>query len=332
MTQPAGIGVKALFFSVSLVLATLLWGYVKGTQPLNVRYAQVPIQLLNSGGLPANLIIGSLVPDKAWIGVSGPEDILPDALNDIENRGVAAAYVDLTGAHAGTDEYPLRLAVKRGLPYQVSLQDESMKVTIEQKDDVKLPITVEESGQIPPEKDLAFNGATPTPSIATVSGPIGLVRMVKKVRAFLDLSKVDSSANLPIKLESLDERDQPVTGVTLNPDTISLAVGVAPAPLTKSMLVEPVISGHPAMGYTFTEYSVEPNQVAIQGPSEDLARLSKVRTRPIVINDLRATTSFEVPLDLPSNLKSYSVQRVRVRISIEPKATSGSANQPITVP
>jgi YbbR domain-containing protein len=328
MTEPAGLGVKTLSMAVSLLLALMLWAYVKSTKPLNVHYLKVPVQGFNAENMPKNLIVGRL--GTAWIEVSGPEDEFDTAIDDITNKGLAAVYVDLSTAHVGTDVYPLRLTLaRRDRPYKVALSDRTMSVKIEQRDQVTFPVTIEESGQISPDRNLAFNGATAKPSMVTASGAIDAVRFVKKVRALVDLSPVDSSAVLPVRLEALDERDQPVQGVTLDPDTISIAVGVAPASLTKTVLVEPVITGQQAVGYMVTEFTVEPNQVAVQGPPSLLARTSKVQTRPIAINDLRTSTSFEVPLSMEAGLKSYSVQTVKVRVNIAPKANVGGAPQTV---
>jgi YbbR domain-containing protein len=330
MNEPVGMATKLPMMLVSLLLSFGLWMYVQVTQPANVRYVKVPVQPFNVENMPKNLIVGRL--DKVYLEVSGTDDVLSTAIDDIDNKGMVTAYVDLSSAHVGVDDYPLKLSVaKRDLPYKVSC-DKTLSVNIDQKLDVKLPITVEEIGQISPGKDLAFNGATAEPSLAHVEGPINAVRAVKKLRAFLDLSMVDSSSVLLVHVEPLDDHDQAVQGVTVEPDRVGVSVAVAPAPLTSSVLVDPVMTGQPAIGYTVTDFSVEPNQLAIQGAPDVLARIRKIRTRPIVLSDLRATTSFEVPLDLPPNVKSYSVQRVRVRVTIEPKTTSGTADQSISGP
>jgi YbbR domain-containing protein len=331
LNAPVGFRTKAPVMAVSLLLSIFLWVGLQFTQPQNVRYLKVPIQPYNDEAVKGKLVIGKL--DKAWVQVAGTDDLLQGAIDDIQNKGIVAVYVDLANAHVGTDDYPVHITqINQKLPYTVTLSDSTTSVTIEQKDSRDLPLTIEETGQIPADSNLMFDKASAEPAVVKVEGPSSAVRLVKKVRTFLDLSQVGSSTALPGITEALDENDQQVQSVTLTPSTVRILVALAPAAQSESVIVEPVWKGHPAMGFAVTDYSVEPNQIAVQGAPDVLARLRKVSTKPIILDGLRASTTLDVHLEMPPQVKAYSVQTVRIRIVIEPQTIPGGGTPSVSGP
>lgn len=330
MNEPVGLNVKFPILSVSFVLAFFLWIVVKLIAPANVRYEQVPVIPFNADNIDKSLIIEP--PDKVGVEISGPEDVLADAVEDVTKRGVVAAYVDLTNAHPGDDDYPLRLTyAKQDLPYKVSLVYPTLSVNITRRLVEQFHVTTEQAGQIPQELGLITNGLTPEPSTITVNGPATAVREVKEVRALVDLSQVTGSTALPIGLEALDDKGQSVSDVTITPNTISVAVGVAPADQSETVIVDPML-GSPPVGYSVVDRWVEPNMIAVEGAPDALAKVHRIPTKPIDLKNVTSSTTLEVPLDVPADVKSYSVQKVKVHVTIEPNSVAGSAPQTVSGP
>ncbi len=330
MNEAVGLRAKVPMMAASLVLSFLLWAYVQIIQPANVRYLNIPIQKFNDDESLKGFVVGKL--KTASIQITGPDDVLSSAMDDINKRGMVAAYVDLSDAHPGVDNYPLHLSLARhDLKYTVTLEDLTTQVEIQRRGTRTVPIDIDPAGQ-PADKNLAYDGATASPSVVEISGAADAVRQVKSVKVILDLSQISSSESVPETPEVVDDKDQPVDGVSISPQTVRIAVGMAPAPQSETVLVSPVINGQPAVGFTVKNISVMPNQVAVQGPPEVLSKMRTVPTKAIGINGLTASAVYQVPVELPMGAKLYSAKTVKVRVTIEPVGTSSSSSRPITVP
>ena len=329
MNEPVGLKAKVPMMAASLVLSFLLWGYVQIIQPANVRYLNIPIQKFNDDSLQG-FVVGKL--KTASIQITGPDDVLLNAIDDINNRGMVAAYVDLSDAHPGIDNYPLHLSLaKHDLPYTVTLEDATTQVEIQRRGTRTLPIDIDPTGQ-PADKNLVYDGASASPSVVQVSGAEEAVRQVKSVKVLLDLSTISSSGSAPGTPEVVDDKDQPVDGITVSPQTVEIAVGMAPAPQSETVLVSPVINGQPAVGFTVKNVSVMPNQVAVQGPPEVLSKIRTLSTKAMSISGLTASAVFQEPVEVPAGAKLYSAKTVKVRVTIEGQGATSSSSQPITVP
>jgi YbbR-like protein len=68
--------------------------------------------------------------------------------------------------------------------------------------------------------------------------------------------------------------------------------------IQKKFSVNPVTSGTLAQDYIMKEIRMEPDSISITGPETVLAPFEVLRTKPIDINGLRASTEIQVPLEL----------------------------------
>jgi YbbR domain-containing protein len=336
MTSPVGFAAKAPVMGVSLLLSMLLWIVIQINQPPGFQYQEVNISAVNFEKYESRYLfpkgLGSVL-----VRIDGPQDQLTDdsSAQKALRESKVYVYVDLNDAHPGTDRYPLNIVYRHDSQFTFTLEKPTLEVHIDQSLIRHLPVTVDTTGQIPSFLNIVYDGATADPSSVVIQGPASAVSRVKSIRALLDLSAVTAtpSSYPEVILEPLDENDNPVPDedLTVSPQAAKIVPSVAPAPQSETVLVEPIMNGHPAMGFSVTDFSVEPNQVAIQGSPDILAKLRKVSTKGISLDGLRASTTFDVPLELPPGVKTYSAKTIRVRVVIEPHSGT-SAPQSVSGP
>ncbi len=168
--------------------------------------------------------------------------------------------------------------------------------------------------------------------MGTIDGPASAVRRVKRVRAFLDLGGVAQGGTTEVSLDTLDDNDQQVSDVAVHPQAVTIRPKVSAAAQSANAFIEPTFEGHPAIGFTMTNYSVEPTQIAVQGPPELLANLRKITTSPINLDGLRSTTTVNATLNMPPGTKSNTTKTVKVIVTVEPSQNSGGASQSFAGP
>jgi len=332
MTEPVGLVTKLSMMLVSLLLSFGLWMYVQYTQPEGWGTKDVPIAAVNTESESSRYVFPDL--GYAAVRVDGPQDQLKDeaSINKVLKDNRVTAWIDFTGAQPGVHNYPIRLSWLHDSAFTFSLIKNIMAVDIEPRLMRRLPVSIDATGEIPRELNLSYDGASADPNVVLIDGPTTAVRRVKRVRAFLDLGTVGEGGTTEVSLDTLDENDQPVTGVTVSPQAVTIKPKVAPAAQSTTVFVEPIFQGHPAIGYAMTDYSVEPTEIALQGPPELLANLRRVSTKPISLDGLRSTTTFEEALQVPPGTKSYSTQSVKVIVTVEPSKSSPVANPSVAGP
>ena len=62
----------------------------------------------------------------------------------------------------------------------------------------------------------------------------------------------------------------------------------------------------------------QPDRVTVIGPSSELKSLSEVQTYPVMLSELKESSSLDLDLKVPGNLTTVSPSAVRVQISIVP--------------
>jgi YbbR domain-containing protein len=82
------------------------------------------------------------------------------------------------------------------------------------------------------------------------------------------------------------------------------------------------ISGKPAEGYRVAQTSVQPENVSVEGPAEDVRRLTAIETLPVDIEESRSGTKRRVRLSTEGKPLSIVPDQVEVSIAIEEEQIS----------
>jgi YbbR domain-containing protein len=118
----------------------------------------------------------------------------------------------------------------------------------------------------------------------------------------------------------VDALGKEVSDVTLDPGTVRVQIRVGTASGQKSLPVNPVVIGTPAVGFQITEVTVEPAVVTIQGDSETVASLARVDTAPLSVSAATKDVVATVDLALPPDVDPVGTDTVRVTVRIQAMA------------
>jgi YbbR domain-containing protein len=224
------------------------------------------------------------------------------------------AVVDLAAAAPGVGRY--RVDVFGPLTREVTLAPvrRTVEVQIETKQRRTMDVQLFTVGT--PPGNYTYNGVTMLPPEVEVSGPESNVPRVKTVRAVLDLTTITPTQSIEVELEALGEEDQPVPLITLTPPRVQILPAISIGPSKRNLLVAAVFSGQPAVGYRVTGYTIEPNQVEVEGESADVSRVTTANTQRIDLTGLRGNRTFRVTLVLPSGLRATQGDEVTVIVRV----------------
>jgi YbbR domain-containing protein len=115
----------------------------------------------------------------------------------------------------------------------------------------------------------------------TVSGPSSLVNRVARVELRVDISNRTADFTGVFEPVAVDEGGQPITGVTLNPSTMSAFVEITAR--GKRVAVIAQINGEPAPGFEVVDRVINPDTVLIDGPPDILEGMITVSTEVVEI-------------------------------------------------
>jgi YbbR domain-containing protein len=297
---------------LSFALSLLLWMHVKSLSAQNGPQGgpstfTVELTLRNQ---PAGMVVVGEVPSVVTFTAFGPVEEQQKI-----NANYLKAFVDL--AEKPRDgRYLVRLETTSD--YKVEWRPTDLRIPIQLEPQItkRVNVEVEAIGDFRLQ-DYRYDGATSDPTTITVTGGSSLVAKVKRARAYLNLASLEENNTQRAKIEILDDKDAPVTGVTTSTDTVTVRAFIAPRPPRRSLLIQPVWAGTPEFGSTIADYEFTPAQVNVEGPADVLANLSIIQTKPINIDGLNQTSTIQVELDLPQGIRLTKPEVVSIKVFVK---------------
>src|SRR5690606_13730424 len=107
-------------------------------------------------------------------------------------------------------------------------------------------------------------------------------------------------------------------GVDISPALVHLEVPVFEDLSSRTVPVNPVVTGTPASGFRVASVDVEPLTVTVEGDLDELAELVSADTAPVVVSGATRNLTVEVPFTLPTGVSVVGDQTARVVVHIEP--------------
>ncbi len=156
------------------------------------------------------------------------------------------------------------------------------------------------------------------PDTVKVRGPDSLVNRVSQAVGTISLRNARATVEDEVDLSAVDSDRSRVTGVTLEPDTVTVTVPVKPLPNVKEMSVTIKQLGQPAEDYHVTDVRISPPVVRVLGPVfilEDLPGF--LTTAPISIEGRIDDVVETLPLELPAGVSMFDPKEPAVQVTIE---------------
>ncbi|MCL2593691.1 MAG: CdaR family protein, partial [Defluviitaleaceae bacterium] len=130
------------------------------------------------------------------------------------------------------------------------------------------------------------------PNTVTVSGANSILNRVNEVVVYADISDLnyDFVANLTPTI--YDINNQNLTNL-LSIDTNEIFSEIQIRRLSEIAILQPMISGHVASGYTISNITMSQHYVEVYGHDEDILALSRISLAPISVSNARTTVTAE---------------------------------------
>lgn len=300
---------------LSVLVAVLIWVYVTalgapvGTQTLR----GLPVQWVN---LPPGLAVTAVEPSEVDVVVRGSARVLAE----LDGSRVQAT-VNLRDATPGRAPRVVHVRAPSGVQV-VQVDPPQVVVHLERLAEREVPVAAEVSGRPGPGMRVAeVRLETQT---VRVLGAARAVAAVRRAVAGVDVEGAERPLEQRVPVYAVDERGQPVLGVTLVPDQVRVQVAVVQREPLHLLPIAVPVQGTPAPGARVVAVRVEPAAALVRAPEEVVARLGSVRTRPVSVAGATATVEREVPLEPPPGVEFLGPERVRVTVVIRPAPGGGS--------
>ncbi|HEY6014519.1 MAG TPA: CdaR family protein [Candidatus Limnocylindrales bacterium] len=286
-------------------LATLMYGGLvlsESTQTFNGDIAVVP------KGQPADTFLLTVPPHVTVIRYFAPAGV------PVTSSSFTAS-VDLSSVDPQAGTVSVRIDVSspdvriRVLGYEPQF----MSVQLDPIDEKTVPVQVER-GVVPPGLDLG--DTTVTPANVVVSGPQSIVRQVAAVRADVQIQPSGIDVDQDVQLVPIDGVGNAVRTVDVTPSTARVTIPVFSNRQTRSLPVNPVLTGVPAAGFEIASVTVNPQIVLVEGDADQLAQLVSIDTSPISMTGVSANSAVQASLALPTGIVAVGPDSVQVSIKL----------------
>ena len=298
---------------LSFLLAVVVWALaVNSIDPSVEKVYPNPVTIEVIGQAP-NLVITNQLPETIAVTLRAPNSIWNSL---VDEKAPVRAIVDLSGLSVGPHVVPVQIQI--GIrPVEITTQNpRSVNVSLEQLETKSIAITVQETGQLAVGYQAA--PASLSETSATISGPSSLVDRVTAIKVVNDLTGVKDSINATLPLLPVDENGVVVSGISINPEKITITQSIVQRGGYRNLVVRVVTVGQIASGYRLTSIFVSPPTVTVF--SSDPALVSDlpeyIETLPLDLSGLKDDFESQVSLKLPDGIELVGDQQVSVQVGV----------------
>jgi YbbR domain-containing protein len=293
-------------------LASLLYGGLVLTQDAQIFTSAVPITVVNTPDdvvLPPNIEAVNSIRYFARTGGDRPSTSTFRATIDLRNVSArtGTVRVDVQVESVNPDIRPLSWE-----PRFVTLDLDALVSKI-------VPVRVER-GAIP--DGFTVGDPVADPSNVEVVGPESIVAQIVAVRAdvLVQPSGIDVAQDVPlVPIDALGNARSPIQ---VRPATARIVMRVFSDAGSRSLPVNPIVTGAPAPGYRIESIVVDRPSVTVEGDPDALGDLDRADTDPISVEGLSSDFASEIPLALPPGVVALVGQTVRVTVRIRPETAT----------
>ena len=306
-------------FLWAFIMALAVWvAAVSSSDPDEVNAYPSPIPVEIIGQDPGLVIVGD-VPQQVELTLRAPSSVWQRMLNE---ENAIRAILDLSGLSAGEHTLEIQIQISTGPVRIISKTPRTATVTLEPLATQSFPVELVATGE--PAIGYQAGDAQVTPKEITISGPKSLVDRVVKVRVPLNLSGVRESIDQTVTVQPLDENNQLVSGLGLNPAEVSVTLPVSQQGGYRDLAVKVVVSGQVASGYRLANISVFPPVVTVFSGDPALVNSlpGVLETQPLDLEDANDEITTRLAVNLPEGVSLVGEQTVLVRVNITPIQSS----------
>ncbi|MDD2401080.1 MAG: CdaR family protein [Clostridia bacterium] len=292
---------------LAILLSLLLWFYVA-----NVKNSVIEESVTTSvicTGLKNELVLSNK-PEDVEIKIRGAHSIV-EALTTADIK----AYVDLSNAERGEDEYFINVVLPTGVE-AVFTRPSSVKLRVDTVEVKNIPISVIIQGTA--AEDYSSYEPVLEPSFIVVKGAGQLLDNLETALVTVNLNHARDNLvlNPPVTLLT-KEGDSVSSEFDISPRNIQVFVPVAKPTDTKTVTIKPEIKGEPKEGLLIASVTLKPEAVKITGPNEILSEITQVSTAVIDITGIEEDYSTQIALVPPKGTNLLYQPTVQLVVKVE---------------
>ena len=294
--KPRNTGLKI----ISVVLAILLWLYVMNQGQLSTRQSVLEVDL-------------DYIHLAEGLTVEGPDKVSLRLWGVFQEPGNVKAYVDMSGLGQGTHNVPVHVEPVSGSLF-TRVEPDRIDVVV-RKTKQHIVDIVHQVVQNPPA-GYELLDVLISPDECLVKGDDEAVSLVSTVVCQINLAQATGMATFDSPLIARDANGNQVTqGIRLVPDHVQVVAVIREKMETKTVPLQPNLTGQLAEGLQLGTVTLEPETITIVGNPVQLQTITQIQTDPINLQDHRESFTEMVPITLPKGLRGYP-EEVKVFVEI----------------
>jgi YbbR domain-containing protein len=304
----------------AVVLATLLYSGLVLSQNTQVFLESVQIIGLDQ---PEDVVLLTNLPDVEEIRYFDQDNVRVDASN-------FRATVDLSDVDPTVEVVSLPVDVTSVDPriQVIDYAPDRVNIEIDTLGEKTVDVVVR---QLEAPVELETREPTATPETVTIRGAQSRVDRVVRVEARVQIEPTGIDIDRDVEVVPVDALGAEVLQVDVDPRSVHVSIEVFSDVQTKSLPVNPVVTGTPAAGYEIVAIAVEPLIVSVEGDVDDIAPLDRVDTLPISVSGETEDVDVEIGLALPDGVVALDEGPISVTIRLQPEAGTRTYSVGITL-
>jgi YbbR domain-containing protein len=237
--------------------------------------------------------------------------------------------LDLSGKTEGEYSVPVDIQTDVSPVLVEKVDPQTLQILIDRLATRAMAVHVQMAGNLAP----GFQAGTPALSTetVTVSGPESLVDRIADVVATVDVEGIRSQTDQSVALVPLDTEGSVVSGVSIDPATVSISVPVQQLGGYRDLVVKVPLLGAVKSGYRLTGLTINPQVVTLYSDDPEVIRAlpGYVETQPLDISGASADITRSLSLVLPEGVQVVGNPKITVQVSISAIEDSITISRPI---
>ena len=317
MIRWSGSNLRTILWSFAMALAVWV-AAVSVADPNEVRaYLEpIPVEII---GQDPGLVISSEIPDHVQISLRAPRSIWDRLITEEYN---IQAILDLSGLSEGQHTLDLQIHIPIRPVRIVSATPGTATIILEPLATQSFPIMLDLSG----DPALGYQAGDPSldPEEIIISGPRSQVERVEILVVRIDLDDARSTIEKSIVLEAIDENNQIIPGLGLNPSEVLFSLPISQQGGFRDLAVKVDTKGQVASGYWLANISVFPPVITVFSGDPALVNSMPgvLDTQPLYLDNADDVLSTRLGLILPEGVSLVGEQTVLVQVDISPIQSS----------
>jgi YbbR domain-containing protein len=269
-----------------------------------------------------NVVVSDL-PETVDVLVEGRTDGL--MLSKLTNKEI---YVDLRNLTPGQHLVTVK---HRDFPENVDVTIDPVRVsvTIEEKksNTFQAGINLLKAEELP--EGYSTEEPIVSPKTVTVTGASSKLEQVAFVRGYVNVSGAKEEVNERITLNVYDANMEEIQGLSIDPAVVDVKVPVT-APF-KKVPIKLDQKGKLPEGTSISSIELEPKEVSVFGPEEELGKLEFLDGIPLDLSEITKDTTIKLDVPVPDGMKKVDPETVKAKITVGKEEEKAFEDVPIKV-